>query len=89
MLLLLQVQTPGLHSLSQQELQLRSTVAKLVNTEETYEVISTCMSRLTSACISAAASTRHYACHHRCMAEHAEHAADAPEIATAAYNMGS
>ena len=37
--LLLQVQAAGLHSLSQQELQLRSTVAKLVNTEETYEVI--------------------------------------------------
>eukprot|EP00891_Asterochloris_glomerata_P009568 jgi/Astpho2/9568/fgenesh1_pg.00146_%23_22_t len=33
------VQTPGLHSLSQQELQLRSTVAKLVNTEETYEAL--------------------------------------------------
>ena len=47
--LLLQVQTVGLHSLSQQELQLRSTVAKLVNTEETYEVTSPCMTCLTSA----------------------------------------
>ena len=63
--LLLQVQTAGLHSLSQQELQLRSTVAKLVNTEETYEVTSACMSFLTCACPSGAASTRHSAYHHK------------------------
>ena len=66
--MLLQVQTAGLHGLSQQELQLRSTVAKLVNTEETYEVTSTCMSCLTSAWTSAAASTRNAAYHHRYMA---------------------
>ena len=53
--LLLQVQAAGLRSLSQQELQLRSTVAKLVNTEETYEVTSGCISCLISACMAAAA----------------------------------